>query len=372
MRSFSLIKLIGGPKNAFKKNEIVAMLSVVALILVIPFHASAAAGTIYESTGNNNSYTSAEVTYDDYDNYGTIASTTDVDWWEITMTSNGLGNIWLGNIPAGCNYDIYVYDIDGAALLAKSVRTRGTQEYVRVRFYANIPVYVKVVSVSGYSASAQYLLRFKNYPVGEAGTFGYQFDDLNTTVIRQSATNLATHGFTSQYYVDNSATDVGSDFSTSQIMIISSHGAPGRMSCDGGSYLFASTKSARRYIDFAIDSLAAGSMQGMRLIVFDGCTTGIEDEEVGWGNLVDSAIAKGADVAIGWNFPAPSPTAEAFYNQFTSYLNGVSVAQAIDDAQDWAASMVPDVAESLRPSYQALSQDANINVGGRPGAVNLA
>ena len=68
----------------------------------------AASGTINESE-NNNTVSAADKTYDDYDNYGAISSTSDVDWWKVTFTQNGEANFWLGNIPSGCNYNLYLY-----------------------------------------------------------------------------------------------------------------------------------------------------------------------------------------------------------------------------------------------------------------------
>ena len=40
------------------------------------------AGTIYESEPNNTSST-ADSTNDDYDNYGLISTTSDIDWWVV-------------------------------------------------------------------------------------------------------------------------------------------------------------------------------------------------------------------------------------------------------------------------------------------------
>lgn len=113
-----------------------------------PLNVSASAGTIYESESNNIIDT-ADTTYDDYDNFGTISSTSDVDWWKYTAAYTGFANIWLGNIPSGCNYDLYVYSSNGT-YLGCSAKPSGTQEMVRCRVISGNTYYAKVISSVGY------------------------------------------------------------------------------------------------------------------------------------------------------------------------------------------------------------------------------
>ena len=49
-----------------------------SMFSLIEFTASAVNKTEVES---NNRHANATVTYDDYNNYGVISSTTDIDWW---------------------------------------------------------------------------------------------------------------------------------------------------------------------------------------------------------------------------------------------------------------------------------------------------
>ena len=72
----------------------------------------AATGTLYETESNNTSAL-ADETYDGYNNYGRISSTSDVDWWQIYFDQEGMANFWLGEIPSGCDYDLQVYDYTG-------------------------------------------------------------------------------------------------------------------------------------------------------------------------------------------------------------------------------------------------------------------
>lgn len=101
-----------------KLFKIIIIFSIAAILFTaVPFYASAAVAN-YESE-NNNTIATADVTYDDYNNYGTL-DISDIDYWKITMPTNGLGAIWLGNIPAGCDFDIHVYSSESEGLLASS------------------------------------------------------------------------------------------------------------------------------------------------------------------------------------------------------------------------------------------------------------
>lgn len=83
--------------------------------------AAISAGTLYESESNNTSST-ADRTYNDYDNYGIISTSGDVDWWVVKFSGNGYANFWLGNIPSNCDYDMKLYSSNGTTLLKSSTK----------------------------------------------------------------------------------------------------------------------------------------------------------------------------------------------------------------------------------------------------------
>ncbi len=124
--------------------------------------ATAAAGTFYEGEIND-SYWQANITYDDYDNHGIIINPSDVDWWRVTFAKCGNANFWLGDIPAGCNYDLYLYASDGTTELASSKHTGNSSELFSYPVLSGVQYYIKIVSAGGYSNS-YYLFRTKNYP----------------------------------------------------------------------------------------------------------------------------------------------------------------------------------------------------------------
>jgi len=120
-----------------------------------------AAGTRYESESNNTLAT-ADITYDDYDNIGALTSTSDVDWWKVSFTQAGRANFWLGNIPAGCDYDISVYNAAGVEI-GYSWNADQEPELVQLDVTPNTYYYIKIETYSGVSSST-YLFRTKNYP----------------------------------------------------------------------------------------------------------------------------------------------------------------------------------------------------------------
>lgn len=101
---------------------------------------SLAAGTLYESESNN-TYSTADRTYDDYDNYGALSSTSDVDWWVVSFSSAGEANFWLGNIPSGCDYELTLYASNGTTLLASSRNGSNTAELITYSVSANTKYY---------------------------------------------------------------------------------------------------------------------------------------------------------------------------------------------------------------------------------------
>ena len=109
----------------------------------------------------NNSLYSATQTYDDYDNRGAITSTSDVDWWKVSFMQAGRANFWLGNIPAGCDYDISVFNAAGVEI-GYSCNNAQEQELVQLDVTPDT-YYIKIETYSGVSSS-KYLFRVKNYP----------------------------------------------------------------------------------------------------------------------------------------------------------------------------------------------------------------
>lgn len=106
-------------------------LTLTAILPLFVFPVDSAAGTKYE-VESNNTYATADRTYDDYDNYGTMTTEDDVDWWKISFSSSGMANFWLGNIPSGCNFDMHVYKSDGTTQIVQGVHTSNHYELAKL------------------------------------------------------------------------------------------------------------------------------------------------------------------------------------------------------------------------------------------------
>ncbi len=141
----------------------ITMLLCMSIVLSLSLvTASAVSGTLYESESNN-TYSTADQTCDDYNNYGKISSTSDIDWWKITFNYDGKANFYLGNIPTNCNYNLRLYSSNGTTLLASSTNGGNASELITYAVNANTTYYMRIYSSSGSSTAAQYLLRAKIY-----------------------------------------------------------------------------------------------------------------------------------------------------------------------------------------------------------------
>lgn len=108
----------------------------------------------------NNTLDKAQAINQDDTIYGKISSTSDVDYYTVTMPAAGKANFWLGDIPNDCNYDLYVYSASGGLLFYST--TTNSQELISNKPVGkNTKLYIKVISASGYSTSQNYRLRVK-------------------------------------------------------------------------------------------------------------------------------------------------------------------------------------------------------------------
>lgn len=80
-----------------------------------------------ETESNDTMSTANSVNQDDTI-YGKISSSSDIDYFKVVAGLSGYMNFWLGDIPSGKDYDLYVYNSSGT-LLGKSIGTT-SQELV--------------------------------------------------------------------------------------------------------------------------------------------------------------------------------------------------------------------------------------------------
>lgn len=114
-----------------------------------------------ESEPNNTRATANLINQDDTIT-GYISSSADIDYFKVVANTNGVFNFWLGNIPSGKNYDLYVYSSAGG-LLGSSTSTNSTQELVSgIKATKGSTYYFAVQGKNNsYSSTSAYTVRCK-------------------------------------------------------------------------------------------------------------------------------------------------------------------------------------------------------------------
>ena len=120
-------------------------------------------------TEYNNTMTTADWIEEDDTTYGRIAYSGDVDWYKIMFESGGEANFWIGDIPAGKDYDLFLYDASGNVLISSTSNNADRlQELIgSYPVVSNAWYYVKVIGYSCYDVSSYYQLRVKRVTMYE-------------------------------------------------------------------------------------------------------------------------------------------------------------------------------------------------------------
>lgn len=134
----------------------------------------ALASNLYESESND-SFSTADRTYEDDNMYGYIDNESDVDYYKIKFDVPGKVNFWLGSIPTNCDYDLKIYD-SSYAFMWGSENAGNSDELISLKLVEeDVFYYMKVYSYSGYDSLDHYLLRTKLY-YGNMD-WGYMYTD---------------------------------------------------------------------------------------------------------------------------------------------------------------------------------------------------
>lgn len=215
-----------------KVKKLVSVLLTMAMMVSLLTFPVSAASTKNEAEPNN-TRSQADRTYNDYSNYGSINPAGDEDWWVVKFTSSGSGSFWLGDIPAGHDFDLRVCDSSGN-VIAKSINNSNAQEYVCIDVVANTDYYIRVYG-NGTASSSRYQMRAKLYSWRDVNTPLYEQNDYDTCgaanmrmtlasyninvtekAIRDRATNMYGAGaFKNQELIDNILNLYLSDYSNS-------------------------------------------------------------------------------------------------------------------------------------------------------------
>ena len=314
---------------------------VVLLVFSFPSNFRISAATINESEGNNN-IVQADVTADDNNNYGTLSSSLDVDWWSISFSQTGMVNFWLGGLPSNCNYDLSVYEGDGSNLLAFSnIEVAGQAELLRVRVYVGNTYYIKVEAGSGTFVSGQYLLRAKRYNLTAAKTFTYNlFDDINSRPVAAAINPYFRNlGYDTGEFLNNHARACYTVLPDCDILTVATHANAGLMnmkSSSQNSFFYGSAPLDTSTYNRAFSNFEVGGLGNVDLILLVGCKTGLTDTSGNRGNLVDMALSRGAMCAIGWRETIYQSDLINWCEQFTiSMYRGYTVRDAMANTASW-------------------------------------
>ncbi|MBQ8892941.1 MAG: hypothetical protein IJ043_00850 [Clostridia bacterium] len=320
----------------------------------------ASAATITESE-ENDTYFYATQTADDNDNYGTISSTSDIDWWAIVFSQSGMVNFWLGNIPENCDYDLYLYHADGEALVASSNNVGNDQELIRAKVYAGLTYYIKIQAFDGYDASSSYWFRAKRYDQNAAKVFTYNTTSINSRATAAATCSLfSTMGYTAGEFLNNHAKAACTVIPQCDILIAHHLRDKGRMAFQD-SYLYAYERTGIGSLDRCIESLGFEAMDGLELLVFGGDYTGLTDST--YGNLIDMAIVQGAKCCIGWTTDVNPGDVTIWLESFVNNLvSGITAEEALESA-NLAMDSRASNPNAIKAIYTGNSVSASIVLG---------
>ncbi len=295
--------------------SLILSLSMILAICIFPTHASS--GTIVESGYENDANSTTDdvayrslATYNDYDTYGYLSNSSDVDWWDIGFNQVGMVNFYLLS-PSGCNYSMHIYEYTGDYDNLKSiavVTNGGTGSFDLARIHVNPGYYlIKIYTNSGSSSSNSYLFRAKNYSdrVSYLSTIDYTPSSSTTTPLSNYCkTHINNLGFSTVNDVYNqTASQTLTQLKNSDIHVVFGESYGNgiiRMKQVSGinSYLAGVRHAALNNQSCAISDLNSGDLSETDLIIFAADKTGATSSA--YGNLVDQAIAKGCYCAVGW------------------------------------------------------------------------
>ena len=263
-----------------------------------------------------------------------------------------MANIWLGDIPTNCNYDIFVtYKASNSSantqpqMITYSERTSNKDELMKCHVYPGYTYYVFVYALnSSYDTTNQYKLRIKNYPLDggsiNAKLFYADYIGYSTEQgIYDAMSELWSMGFSGGYYRNNTVGPAYSVLPDSTIFVTANKGYFGQLyfhdsiNALSRTTLYANPPSPMLSTDRAITSLPAKSLSNVNLAIFMNPYSGGTHST--YGNFVDEVLNKGAFVCLGWN------CAISAYDQnnwlplfFSNCTQHKSLGQVIDDIED--------------------------------------
>ncbi len=270
-----------------------------------------------------------------------------MDWWCVSFNTSGMTNFYLGNIPADCDFDMFVYKDNGTTLIAQSRYNYDHFELVRCHVNAGDIYRIKIIcDYATYLPDQYYLFRVKNYGLNDPShvkVFSFSYTTTNnstgstewtdSTSTESTLLNLWNMGFEGQAYRNNPATAAYNALPNTNVFLVTNHATPGKMRFIN-SYLVGKEYSGMPSTTKALSSYASGALSRVDLLIFLGCQTGITN--ITYGNLVDTALSKGAYCCIGWASSINQMDASIWVSMFFYYCDsGSTVYTALQNANQY-------------------------------------
>ncbi len=325
-----------------KKTAIV--LTMVLILNLLPLYANAV--DVNESESNN-TFATADITYNDYNNYGKISSSSDVDYWKITFTANGMANFYLDS-GIGCDFDLYLYDSSQTLRAHSTTRGQGSKEIIRARVYQGKTYYVKIARYSGIS-TANYLFRSKRYDLKEAKLFTFQYTSngihgaYNThgdgTYLQPKFWSM---GYLCTEYLNNTATSGYNALKSAGIYYIHHHGMESCIEYYNetgivGNYSGGDTST------LGLNTLPANSLDSLDLMLVVSCYVG--EESTMFGEFVPTLLSKGAKNCITWKDKILTVDGT---NWAKAFFAKIEAGRTVHEAIEYATNIMQTTAQDLR------------------------
>lgn len=295
-----------------------------------------------EEPANNEESTPTRIT-NDTNNYGYISTSGDEDWWVISFgNTEGFANFYLGSLPE--DYDMEIYCNGKKIAICEEFYT--ANELFRIRVYKQTDYKIRVYggSSSDYDPNDSYKLRCKVYALKPTRIFTVdsnnnwiaEFSGISPTNTRQDATNIMSSlwsmGYTATEYENNSANAAASVYSTSDIIVVSTHGGPGKIGYNN-SVLYANYNHPSYTTDRSIYA-NAGDASELDLVIYSTCESGAPSST--YGNLVDVTLSKGAYACLGWKGEiGVDPSTDWLDKLFDELATGRTLERAMEIADNY-------------------------------------
>mgnify|MGYP005759677279 FL=1 len=187
-------------------------------------------------------------------------------------------------------------------------------------------------NTSTYDSKALWSLEKASH--GDADIFSTRYTNFDTTASDSDILNCVENrmGYTGTTNINPAKSTFSLAMSTTDILVINTHGESGRIAFYNGAGQITGIFSAKN----DIDTFPYNKLSSLRVFIACGCDTGKTSSA--YGNLIDSAIGKGAHFAIGWTEKISTSKSTHWTKSFFDKIgdSGAIIDEAIEHANYWS------------------------------------